>query len=220
MSERRVMALPIIVLTTPASGSQSLARGCAQLAASIAAAALSWRFVEEPVRRGAAGRLWARLRSDGWRAIGRHGRGGHRGRGHGGAGRGRAGRGGPGRFGGPPVGSPAALAASPVSAADTSMGGSATAARPGVPLAPGSSTLPAGVASGPRLLTSCRSVVHIGDSTSDGLVLPAYQPDAALRIAAQYRRVGVTRFIPEVSAPGRSWKPGTASPTPTPSPSN
>jgi hypothetical protein len=41
--------------------------------------------------------------------------------------------------------------------------------------------------------------VHIGDSTSDGLVLPAYQPDAALRIAAQYRRVGVTRFIPEVS---------------------
>jgi lysophospholipase L1-like esterase len=53
------------------------------------------------------------------------------------------------------------------------------------------------VASGPR--TSCASVVHVGDSTSDGLVLPAYQPDAALRIAAQYRRVGVTRFIPEVS---------------------
>jgi hypothetical protein len=54
-------------------------------------------------------------------------------------------------------------------------------------------------ASGGRLLTSCRSVVHIGDSTSDGLVLPAYQPDASLRIAAQYRQVGVTRFIPEVS---------------------
>jgi hypothetical protein len=51
----------------------------------------------------------------------------------------------------------------------------------------------------PRLRTACRSVVHIGDSTSDGLVLPAYQPDPALRIAAQYRRVGVTRFIPEVS---------------------
>jgi hypothetical protein len=41
--------------------------------------------------------------------------------------------------------------------------------------------------------------VHIGDSTSDGLVLAAFQPDAALRIAAQYRRVGVSRFIPEVS---------------------
>jgi lysophospholipase L1-like esterase len=49
------------------------------------------------------------------------------------------------------------------------------------------------------LQTSCTSVVHIGDSTSDGLVLPAYQPDPNLRIAAQYRRVGVTTFIPEVS---------------------
>lgn len=47
--------------------------------------------------------------------------------------------------------------------------------------------------------TSCTSVVHIGDSTSDGLVLPAYQPEAALRIPAQYRRVGVVHFIPEVS---------------------
>ena len=47
-----------------------------------------------------------------------------------------------------------------------------------------------------RLLTSCRSVVHIGDSTSDGLVLPAYQPDPELRIAAQYRRVGVTAVHP------------------------
>jgi lysophospholipase L1-like esterase len=49
------------------------------------------------------------------------------------------------------------------------------------------------------LQTSCSSVVHIGDSTSDGLVLPAYQPDPKLRIAAQYRRVGVRRFINEVS---------------------
>jgi lysophospholipase L1-like esterase len=47
--------------------------------------------------------------------------------------------------------------------------------------------------------TSCRSVVHIGDSTSDGLVLPDYQPDAALRIPAQYRRVGVSQFIDKVS---------------------
>jgi lysophospholipase L1-like esterase len=47
--------------------------------------------------------------------------------------------------------------------------------------------------------TSCTSVAHIGDSTSDGLVLPAYQPDPNLRIAAQYRRVGVTTFISEVS---------------------
>jgi hypothetical protein len=50
-----------------------------------------------------------------------------------------------------------------------------------------------------KLATSCRSVVHIGDSTSDGLVLPAYQPRARMRSAAQYRRVGATHFIPEVS---------------------
>jgi hypothetical protein len=49
------------------------------------------------------------------------------------------------------------------------------------------------------LRTSCASVVHIGDSTSDGLVLPAYQPEAKLRIAAQYHRVGIRHFIPEVS---------------------
>jgi lysophospholipase L1-like esterase len=49
------------------------------------------------------------------------------------------------------------------------------------------------------LHTSCTSVVHIGDSTSDGLVLAAYQPDPSLRIAAQYGRIGITRFIPEVS---------------------
>ena len=55
------------------------------------------------------------------------------------------------------------------------------------------------VATPPPLATSCTSVVHIGDSPSDGLVLPAFQPDAKLRIAAQYRRVGVTTFIPEVS---------------------
>jgi lysophospholipase L1-like esterase len=57
---------------------------------------------------------------------------------------------------------------------------------------------PAAAPGGP-LRTSCRSVVHIGDSTSDGLVLPAFQPRARLRIAAQYRRVGVRHFIPEVS---------------------
>ncbi len=64
----------------------------------------------------------------------------------------------------------------------------------------GSSTTAAGPPVPPaKLATSCSSVVHIGDSTSDGLVLAAYQPDAKLRIAAQYRRVGVKHFVPEVS---------------------
>jgi lysophospholipase L1-like esterase len=79
--------------------------------------------------------------------------------------------------------SPATSAASPVTAGP-------------VPSATGGSSLPQ---PSPGLATSCRSVVHIGDSTSDGLVLPAYQPRARLRSAAQYRRVGVTDFISEVS---------------------
>jgi lysophospholipase L1-like esterase len=75
-------------------------------------------------------------------------------------------------------------------------------ARTGTGRDQGKASAPAGrvqAAEAPGPQTSCRSVVHIGDSTSDGLVLPAYQPDAALRIARQYRDVGVTNFIPEVS---------------------
>jgi lysophospholipase L1-like esterase len=41
--------------------------------------------------------------------------------------------------------------------------------------------------------------VHIGDSTSDGLISPDYLPSPRRRIGAQYARVGVTRFIPEIS---------------------
>ena len=41
--------------------------------------------------------------------------------------------------------------------------------------------------------------MHIGDSTSDGLISPDYLPDPRQRIAAQYARVGVTTFIPEIS---------------------
>nr|WP_010497576.1 acyltransferase family protein [Paenibacillus elgii] len=45
---------PVIVLTSPASGSDgiSLMRTALQLTATIGLAALSWKFVEEPIRRG------------------------------------------------------------------------------------------------------------------------------------------------------------------------
>ncbi|MEO7398154.1 MAG: hypothetical protein ABIW84_06280 [Ilumatobacteraceae bacterium] len=48
-------------------------------------------------------------------------------------------------------------------------------------------------------MTSCTSVVHIGDSTSVGLISPSYLPDPALRVDAQYRRVGVTDPRMEIS---------------------
>jgi peptidoglycan/LPS O-acetylase OafA/YrhL len=46
--------------------------------------------------------------------------------------------------------------------------------------------------------TSCRAVVHIGDSTSDGLVSAAYLPDPRLRITAQYTRVGIRRSVMDI----------------------
>src|SRR5436190_4445053 len=58
---------PIIVLMTPSPNTGVyLPRAIGQTAATFAIAALSWKFVEEPVRRGALGRLWERVRA-GWR---------------------------------------------------------------------------------------------------------------------------------------------------------
>lgn len=53
---------PVIVLTTPAITTTGLnpERAGAQVAASIGLAALSWRFVEEPIRHGALNRAWQR----------------------------------------------------------------------------------------------------------------------------------------------------------------
>jgi len=47
--------------------------------------------------------------------------------------------------------------------------------------------------------TSCRAVVHIGDSTSDGLDSPTYLPDPKKRIGTQYARVGATTWHPEIA---------------------
>ncbi len=41
--------------------------------------------------------------------------------------------------------------------------------------------------------TSCRAVVHVGDSTSVGLDSSAYLPEARYRIDAQYRDLGIKR---------------------------
>jgi peptidoglycan/LPS O-acetylase OafA/YrhL len=54
---------PIIVLTTPANGSDSLPRAAAQVSATIVVAALSWHFIEDPIRHGALKRWLAQLRS-------------------------------------------------------------------------------------------------------------------------------------------------------------
>src|SRR5436190_346404 len=60
---------PIIVLTTPALGRSGVdpVRAILQVGAILAVAALSWRYVEQPVRQGALRRLWAQARSANWR---------------------------------------------------------------------------------------------------------------------------------------------------------
>lgn len=48
-------------------------------------------------------------------------------------------------------------------------------------------------------MTSCREVLHVGDSTSLGLVSSQFLPRVEDQIAARYRAVGVERFLPEIS---------------------
>jgi len=51
--------------------------------------------------------------------------------------------------------------------------------------------------------TSCRSVAHVGDSTSVDLISPAFVPDPAERLAARYAQVGVRHLDIDASG-GRS----------------
>jgi hypothetical protein len=69
--------------------------------------------------------------------------------------------------------------------------GAVTVAAPGsMATVPGLPTPP------PR--TSCTSVVHIGDSTSEGLISSDYLPDPADRITARYAGVGVKTSIMKI----------------------
>ena len=177
---------PIIVLTAPPGGGDTPARAALQVAAIIACAALSWRYIEEPIRHGALSRSWAQIRERSWR-IGTPGR----------QARIAVAAAVPvlvlascGMAGVVPSGS-----ASPVAAVQPAAAHSPAAVPRPERVSASKSAGPAGGPAG----TSCQAVVHIGDSTSDGLISPDYLPDPRQRIAAQYARVGVTTFIPEIS---------------------
>ena len=59
---------PIIVLTTPAFGrATDPLRAALQVGATFVIAALSWRYVEDPIRRGALKRVWVQARAAQWR---------------------------------------------------------------------------------------------------------------------------------------------------------
>src|SRR5580692_722968 len=63
---------PVIVLTTPANSTENLVRAAWQAAVTIVVAALSWRYIEEPIRRGALARLWKQVRATTARPAGAH----------------------------------------------------------------------------------------------------------------------------------------------------
>ncbi len=162
---------PIIVLTAPPGGRDTPARAVLQVAAVIGCAALSWRYIEEPIRHGGLHRWWVQLRADGWRigVLGRRAR------------------------------ITVAAAAAVLVLASCGMAGVVhpNSASPAAAVQPspriGSAVSP------PPNRTRCQAVVHIGDSTSEGLISPDYLPDPRQRISAQYARVGVTTFIPKIS---------------------
>jgi peptidoglycan/LPS O-acetylase OafA/YrhL len=187
---------PIIVLTIPAAGGDTPTRRVLQVAAVIACAALSWRYVEEPIRHGALSRWRTQIRGNGWRL---------------------------GVLGRPAVFAAAASlpvfvlascgmsgvvqsgSASPAAVAQAAAGPAPTGSQQPQRIVTASprpeptaaSKSPVSAPDPDR--TSCRSVVHIGDSTSDGLISPDYLPDPRERIGARYAQVGVTTFISEIS---------------------
>jgi peptidoglycan/LPS O-acetylase OafA/YrhL len=219
---------PIIVLTAPGLQQKpTLSLQILQVAATIAVAALSWRFVEEPIRRGAIGRLWGRLRSGEWRRSAST-RLQRRRRFVGGAvvvltlgvlaldGAGLAGVVGPksAQSSGLSEASQKAPADQGVSThntvdapADTpasETAGRKASTRKATQAGAKSSRMGEERASRPhgagsRNTSSCKAVAYIGDSTSEGMILPSYLPKAAQRLGAQYARVGATEQYFEIS---------------------
>jgi peptidoglycan/LPS O-acetylase OafA/YrhL len=171
-------SLPVIALTTPARAhGVDPVRDALQVAATIGLAALSWRLVEQPVRHGALGRMWRRLQSARWRPLA------------------------VGRLDGAIVaGSACLLALAGVGLASSRIGGRLASASGGLASASASvsrsysaaSHDPSGADGGDPSSerSSCRAVVHIGDSTSEGLISSNYLPNPSMRIEAQYARVG------------------------------
>jgi hypothetical protein len=176
---------PIVVLASPSQTSFSPLRALLETAGSVAIAALSWRYVEEPIRHGALERLWAQARAGASRFVARR----------------RALR-----------LSTATLAA--VVLAALGLGGALPAVSanlvspnagrlPSIPRSQISADPPDQLQSAPAFFhptrSTCRSVVYIGDSTSEGEVSSNYIPNASKRLPEQLADVGVHTTYPEIS---------------------
>ena len=178
---------PIIVLTTREGSTPGPALAIVQVSATFVVAALSWRYFEDPIRHGAIGRL-----RDRW----------------------RAGSLGPDLQPSPVRVATAGAVALVVLAAVAGFAGfrvdddadplddrlavtesvvAAPRGEPGAEAAAADAATTAGAAvTGDQVLGPCTSVVHIGGSTSLGLVSRAYIPDEDQQISAQYTAMGAT----------------------------
>jgi peptidoglycan/LPS O-acetylase OafA/YrhL len=172
---------PVIVLTTPggiANGAEPL-RELLQFAAILGISALSWKFVEEPVRHGAIGRLWRRAKAGEWRPanLSREG------------------------WAAAVVSAVVVVAACAGMAGVNSVSAEGRDARVEEAIAAGTTKpaplTPAQANSSER--SSCKAVVHIGDSTSEGLTSSDYLPVESQRIEAQYADVGAAEQHMEIS---------------------
>ena len=187
---------PVIVMTSQPNVKPGLLLAGLQIAASILLAALSWQLIEEPIRHGAIGRAWARVRAAGRRpnlgqiklaslaagagtaavlvvAVG----------GLSGAVQAKSGG---------QVGSVASQGALQLPVTRTVFKAPRTHDSHSAGPSPSASPTASGQ-------SSCRAVAHLGDSTSDGLVSPSYLPKPAERIAARYADVGVQSVITDIS---------------------
>jgi peptidoglycan/LPS O-acetylase OafA/YrhL len=172
---------PIIVLTTPGgvANGRELLRAALQVVAIFGVSAFSWKYLEEPIRHGALGRFWRRLRSGAWRPENLS------------------------REGWVAIGvclfvliAATAGMAGVNSAPAEGSESRAEEARAAGTLKPPPLT-PAQAASSTR--SSCKAVIHIGDSTSEGLTSSEYLPLESQRIEARYADVGAVEQHMEIS---------------------
>ena len=220
---------PIIVLTAPSMQQKaSLTLQLLQVVATIAVAALSWQYFEEPIRRGAIGQIWEQARFKlRWRSAaplakslprrplltgvvsvvavgilavdcaGLAGMVSPHAESSGLAARSEKGPIDPGvsthHTAAAPTTTPEATTPEKTSSSDQKQepesGGSQQP----------ESSEPASQEAAAPTMSSCNAVAYIGDSTSEGMVLPSYLPNPDQRLGAQYARVGATSQYFEIS---------------------
>jgi peptidoglycan/LPS O-acetylase OafA/YrhL len=175
---------PIIALASPSRTSFSFFPAVLEVGATVVAASLSWKYVEQPIRHGALGRLWKQARAGTSRLEARR----------------RAVRLSSAAAGASLLSIIGLAGALPV--VSVSVGSTRVQLLRRVPKSADArrvaSVVPA-LTTQTATRTSCRSAVYIGDSTSEGSTSPDYIPNPAQRLPQQLADVGVSTTYAEIS---------------------